>query len=172
MKGSPEVVVDLPGIARVRAKGPSGSIAEIRVERENAANKLKTLTDVFGTTDLETLDALQDKATQLDERIAAAQVQIDTLLAEEPLEKIEVERATCAAMVAGIVADYPDWHEAAPRRRGARGRGGHEQASLSRCFGTRPKRLVTPLRLLSTRRANSGAWFKCALKWPVRVRDH
>ena len=114
VKGSPEVVVDLPGIARLRAKGPSGSIAEIRVEREKAANKLKTLTDVFGTADLEALDALQDKAIQLDERIAAAQVQIDTLLAEEPLEQIEVERATCAAMIAGIVADYPDWHDAAP----------------------------------------------------------
>ena len=76
VKGSPEVVVDLPGIARLRAKGPSGSIAEIRVEREKAANKLKTLTDVFGTADLEALDALQDKAIQLDERIAAAQVQI------------------------------------------------------------------------------------------------
>ena len=114
VKGSPEVVVDLPGIARLRAKGPSGSIAEIRVEREKAANKLKTLTDVFGTADLEALDALQDKAIQLDERIAAAQVQIDTLLADEPLEQIEVERATRAAMIAGIVADYPDWHDAAP----------------------------------------------------------
>ena len=114
VKGSPEVVVDLPGIARLRARGPSGSIAEIRVEREKAANKLKTLTEVFGTADLEALDALQDKAIQLDERIAAAQVQIDTLLAEEPLEKIEVERATRAAMIAGIVADYPDWHDAAP----------------------------------------------------------
>ena len=57
---------------------------------------------------------MQDKAIQLDERIAAAQVQIDTLLAEEPLEQIEVERATRAAMIAGIVADYPDWHDAAP----------------------------------------------------------
>ena len=114
VKGSPEVVVDLPGIARLRARGPSGSIAEIRVEREKAANKLKTLTEIFGTADLETLDALQDKAIQLDERIAAAQVQIDTLLAEEPLEQIEVERATRAAMIAGIVADYPDWHDAAP----------------------------------------------------------
>ena len=64
--------------------------------------------------DLEALDALQDKAIQLDERIAAAQVQIDTLLAEEPLEQIEMERATRAAMIAGIVADYPDWDDAVP----------------------------------------------------------
>ena len=114
VKGSPEVVVDLPGIARLRARGPAGAIAEIRVEREKAANKLKTLTEAFGTADLEALDALQDKAIQLDERIAAAQVQIDTLLAEETIEQIEMERATRAAMILGIVADHPDWHDADP----------------------------------------------------------
>ena len=114
VKGSPEVVVDLPGIARFRARGPAGSIAEIRAEREKAANKLKALTEAFGTVDVEALDTLQDKAIQLDERIAAAQVQIDTLLAEETIEQIEMERATRAAMISGIVADYPNWHDAPP----------------------------------------------------------
>ncbi len=114
VKGSPEVVVDLPGIARLRARGPAGSIAEIRIEREKAERKLKTLTEAFGTTDLEALDALQDKATQLDERLSAAQTQIDTLVAGETVEQIETERATLAAVISGIVADYPDWHDAAP----------------------------------------------------------
>ena len=114
VKGSPEVVVDLPGIARFRARGPAGSIAEIRAEREKAANKLKALTEAFGTVDVEALDTLQDKAIQLDERIAAAQVQIDTLLAEETIKQIEMERATRAAMISGIVADYPNWHDAPP----------------------------------------------------------
>ncbi len=114
VKGSPEVVVDLPGIARLRARGPAGSIAEIRIEREKAERKLKTLTEAFGTADLEALDALQDKATQLDERLSAAQTQIDTLVAGETVEQIETERATLAAVISGIVADYPDWHDAAP----------------------------------------------------------
>lgn len=114
VKGSPEVVVHLPGIARLRARGPAGSIAEIRIEREKAARKLKALTEAFGTADLEALDALQDKATQLDERLAAAQTQIDTLLAGEAVEEVETERATLAAVISGIVADYPDWHESPP----------------------------------------------------------
>ncbi len=114
VKGSPEVVVDLPGIARLRARGPAGSIAEIRIEREKAERKLKTLTEAFGTTDLEALDALQDKATRLDERLSAAQTQIDTLVAGETVEQIETERATLAAVISGIVSDYPDWHDAAP----------------------------------------------------------
>ena len=135
VKGSPEVVVDLPGIARLRARGSSGSIAEIRVEREKAANKLKTLTEVFGTADLEALDALQDKAIQLDERIAAAQVQIDTLLAEEPLEQIEVERGYARGDDRRDRCGLSGLARRSSRRRGAQSRGGHEQASLSRCFG-------------------------------------
>lgn len=114
VKGSPEVVVDLPGIARLRARGPAGSIAEIRIEQEKAARKLKTLTEAFGTADPEALDALQDKATQLDERLAAAQTQTDTLLVGETVEQIETERATLAAVISGVVADYPDWQVLAP----------------------------------------------------------
>lgn len=114
VKGSPEVVVDLPSIARLRARGPAGSITEIRIEREKAAQKLKALTEAFGTADLEVLDALQDKATELDKRLAAAQTQIDTLLAGETVEQIETERATLAAVISRIVADYPDWRDAPP----------------------------------------------------------
>lgn len=114
VKGSPEVVVDLPGIARLRARGPAGSIADIRAEREKAVQKLKALTETFGTTDLDTLDALQDKATQLDERVAAAQTQLDTLIAGETVEQIEAERATLEAVVAQILTEYPDWRDSPP----------------------------------------------------------
>lgn len=114
VKGSPEVVVDLRGVARLRARGPAGSIAEIRAEREKAVQKLKALTEVFGTADLEVLEALQDKATELDERLAAAQTQIDTLLSGETTEQIETERATLAAVISRIVADDPDWRDTPP----------------------------------------------------------
>jgi uncharacterized protein YhaN len=114
VKGSPEVVVDLPGIARLRARGPAGSIAGIRAEREKAVQKLKALTETFGTADLDTLDALQDKATQLDERVAAAQTQLDTLIAGETVEQIEAERATLGAVVAQILTEYPDWRDSPP----------------------------------------------------------
>jgi DNA repair exonuclease SbcCD ATPase subunit len=114
VKGSPEVVVDLPGIARLRARGPAGSIADIRAERETAVQKLKALTETFGTTDLDTLDALQDKATQLDERVAAVQTQLDTLIAGETVEQIEAEHATLGAVVAQILTEYPDWRDSPP----------------------------------------------------------
>ncbi len=114
VKGSPEVVVDLPGVARLRARGPAGSIDEIRGERKKAAQKLKALTEAFGTADREALDALQDRATELDKRLAAAQTQLDTLLAGETAEQIQTERATLAAVISGMLADYPDWRAAPP----------------------------------------------------------
>ena len=114
VKGSPEVVVDLPGIARLRARGPAGSIAEIRIDREKAAQKLKALTEAFGSADLEVLDELQDKATELDKLLAAAQTQTDTLLADKTVEQIETERVTLATGISRIVADYPGWRDAPP----------------------------------------------------------
>ncbi len=114
VKGSPEVVVDLPGIARLRARGPAGSIADIRAEREKAVQKLQALTETFGTTDLDTLDSLQDKATHLDERVATAQTQLATLFAGETVEQIEAERVTLAAVLAQILTEYPDWRDSPP----------------------------------------------------------
>ena len=41
--GSPEVVADLPGVSRIRASGPAGSIEEHRSELAKAEGELKRL---------------------------------------------------------------------------------------------------------------------------------
>lgn len=114
VQGSPEVVVDLVGFGRLRARGPAGSIAEIRTERDKAALKLGALTGTFGTTDIEALEALSDRAARLAEKVAAAQTHLDTLLAGETVEVIEADRAAIAAGLSQIVTDNPDWRDARP----------------------------------------------------------
>ncbi len=51
--GSPEVVADLPGVSRLRASGPAGSVEEHRAARSEAERELKRLTEPFGTSDIE-----------------------------------------------------------------------------------------------------------------------
>ena len=46
-----------------------------------------------------------------------------------------MERATRAAMIAGIVADYPDWHDAAPDAEALRVEADTNKRVFSRCFG-------------------------------------
>lgn len=114
VKGSPEVVVHLQGIARIRARGPSGSIAEIRDERHKAVSKIKELTKGFGTTDLEELESLNEKAMKLEEAIAEAETQVKTLLSGDSVEDIESQQTRVTAVLAEILENHPDWHDQPP----------------------------------------------------------
>ncbi|MBP1683972.1 MAG: hypothetical protein H6Q33_115 [Deltaproteobacteria bacterium] len=112
--GSPEVVVDLPSVARLRARGPAGSIAEIRTEHERAVRRLQTLTEEFDTTDIERLETLHEQARTLDAAVAAAETLIDTLCAGDTVERLEAERASSAAIVTHLDESHPDWADAPP----------------------------------------------------------
>ena len=112
--GSPEVVVDLPGVARLRARGPAVEIEGIRAERDRAAQRLKSLTEGFGTSDLDALETLGAKARVLDEGVAEAETQLSTLLAGETLEALEQEYARLTPICAEIVEQHPAWRETRP----------------------------------------------------------
>lgn len=114
VKGSPEVVVDLQGVARIRARGPSGSITEIRDERDEAVSKIKELTKGFGTKELEELESLNEKATKLDEGISEAETQVETLLSGDSVGDIESQRAKVTATLEEIVQNHAHWHDQPP----------------------------------------------------------
>ena len=118
VKGSPEVVVDLPGVARVRARGPAVEVEGIRADRDRASQRLKSLTEGFGTSDLDALEMLGAKARLLDEGVAKAETQLTTLLAGESIEVLEQERIRLKAFCGGLVERYPAWGEKPPEARG------------------------------------------------------
>jgi DNA repair exonuclease SbcCD ATPase subunit len=114
IKGSPEVVVDLAGTARIRASGPPGSIQECRDQRNAAIRRLGGLTEGFGTADLEDLESLSERARELDKQVAEAETQFQTLLSGESTDSLEQERAGLAAGLAQFVDRYPAWTESPP----------------------------------------------------------
>jgi DNA repair exonuclease SbcCD ATPase subunit len=114
IKGSPEVVVDLAGTARIRASGPAGSIGEWRDKRNAAIRKLNDLTEGFATADLDDLEVLSERARDLDKQVAEAETQLQTLLSGESAESLEQERARQAAGLAQTAESYPAWAEAPP----------------------------------------------------------
>ncbi|MFA5786493.1 MAG: AAA family ATPase [Actinomycetota bacterium] len=113
VRGSP-VVVDLPGVARIRAQGPAGSIEEIRRERDLGAKRAKDLTAGFGTDNLDQLESLAEKARGLDARIAQAATQIETLLSGDLAEDVEQQLARLATITAEILTERPAWKEEPP----------------------------------------------------------
>ena len=114
VSGSPEVVADLPGISRLRASGPAGSVEEHRAERAEAERELQRLTQSFGTSDVESLEALVEKRRALDRRIAAAETQIETWLSGRTLDEIQRQRSEVQAVRAKVIQDHPEWERKSP----------------------------------------------------------
>ena len=114
IKGSPEVAVELPGVARLRAWGPTGSIEEHRKQRADAERRLKNLTDPFDTDDLAELEALGEKAGTLDKQVTKIETHLQTLLSERSLEEIRQERSRVEAARARVLENHPDWEKNPP----------------------------------------------------------
>ena len=114
IKGSPEVVVDLPGIARIRASGPAQGVDDFRADRDRATQRLNSLTAGYGTSDLEALEALREKAQLLDKGVADAATRVETLLAGGTQVALEQELRRLNVIRADIEKRYPDWRDVPP----------------------------------------------------------
>ena len=114
IKGSPEVVADLPGTGRIRVWGPPCSIEEYRQKKDRAERRLRKHTESFGTDDLEELEGLRDKARELDKKVAEADTHLETLLSDGSIEDIQQERSKNEAVLSKVLDSYPDWKSDPP----------------------------------------------------------
>ena len=114
IKGSPEVIADLPGIARLRAWGPAGSIDVYRDDKAAAQRKLEELTRPFGTTDLTKLENLSKKGEELDKKVAEAETKLETLLSGASIDSIKQERSQVEAVMAKVLEQHSDWKNIPP----------------------------------------------------------
>lgn len=114
IKGSPQVVADLPGIARLRAWGPTGSIEQYRDECAAAKREIKNLIEPFGTANLVELEKLNDKLEELNKNLARSKTQLETLLSGQSIEDIKRERPTAQAVLAKALEPHPEWKESPP----------------------------------------------------------
>ncbi|MBI4284912.1 MAG: hypothetical protein HY670_03295, partial [Chloroflexi bacterium] len=120
-KGSPEVVADLPGVARLRASGPPGSIQEHRRDLAAAEQKLKGLADPYGTEDLEQLEELAAKREASERKAAEARTQLETLLSGRSEEDLRQKRSRLEKSRAGMVERHPEWGQVPPDAEGLKG---------------------------------------------------
>ncbi|OGO09280.1 MAG: hypothetical protein A2Y61_05940 [Chloroflexi bacterium RBG_13_60_13] len=112
--GSPEVVADLPGVSRLRASGPTGSVEEHRAGRADAERELQRLTKPFGTSDMESLETLLEKSRVFDRKISDAENQIDTWLSGRKLDDMHRQHSEVQAVHAKMTQDHPDWQRKMP----------------------------------------------------------
>lgn len=114
VRGTPEVVVNLPGVARVRARGPAGTAAEIRQDWDASVRRVEELTRDYGTPDPDALESLREKARDLDRKVAEATVHLETLLSGRSLGDVQAEPTRVTAEVEEILAHRAAWRDSRP----------------------------------------------------------
>jgi len=114
VKGSPRVVVDLSGVGRIRAWGPTGSIDEIREALEEHSGKVAGLAADFGTSDIEELERLNDMAGQLDKEIGQLDSQVEAILSGESLGSLKNRHAKFGTVTQAILKERPKWKTRKP----------------------------------------------------------
>ena len=114
VKGAPEVVVDLAGVARIRARGPAGTVEELREEVNKEARNLEALTAGFGTADMDELEARSEQFHSIQQKVSDAQTRLDTLLSNTTAEEIEQESRKTERIIEEISRAYPGWTDTPP----------------------------------------------------------
>ena len=113
-KGSPEVVLDLDGVGRLRATGPKVDVEEDRKMRERAARRIEKLSESFGTADFDKLESLHQLVAALDGEVERKQALLDGALGSDSEEALTQELMGLARALAAIREQRPDWGQSPP----------------------------------------------------------
>lgn len=114
VKGAPQVVVDVAGWVRLRARGPSGSVEDLRARHRRVVQKISELTRDTGTDNLERLETLYERARTLEQEIRTAQSLLETWLDGKTEEDLIAQRTRAERVVDEILARYPSWRTETP----------------------------------------------------------
>ncbi len=118
VQGSPQVVVHLPGVARLRAWGPAQSIEQHRKDLADADRDLRKLIEPFGTENVEELEQRHEEAKELEKKVSNRRTEIETLSAGRPVPDLIRELSREISQGEGFrqatLARYPEWQNALP----------------------------------------------------------
>ncbi len=114
VKGSPQIVTVLEGIARMVISGPPGDFATYRQTYREKMDKIQALAQPFGIMELDALEGLYDKACQLDTKLGQAQKALDVLCEGDNRTALMSEHARLEAMAANLTESHPGWNKTAP----------------------------------------------------------
>lgn len=114
VRGAPETVADIQGVARLRAWGPTRSVDEDRAAQASAERRIRELTEPFGTSDPDALDSLTERAKELDARLREAEAARLALMPEGEIEVIMQRRSVLEGIIKGYLGTHPEWDASTP----------------------------------------------------------
>jgi DNA repair exonuclease SbcCD ATPase subunit len=107
------VVVDIPGIGRIRARGTDGA-AKARKELAGVSSRLEIAREKYGTAAVPELATRMTNANRLKERIASLEARLCELLDRASPEDLRREVAEVRVRLESIGSDRPAWYASMP----------------------------------------------------------
>ncbi len=114
IRGSPEVSVNVKGVAAIKARGPAGSVEELRRDLAAATRRIEDLTAGFGCSTIEALEDLHERAAGLKNQVEAAEARLETLLGGRKQEEIEQDRTRAERILQAVLSERPAWAQSFP----------------------------------------------------------
>jgi len=114
IQGTPEVVTELKGVARIRASGPTADVEAHRKIVKSGNEQMRSLCEPFGTEDLSRLEELCDEALRRSAIVDKAGYELATLLDGDSLDGLRQEMEKADRILTSIGETYPDWKATPP----------------------------------------------------------
>lgn len=114
IRGAPEVTLRIPGVATVRATGPTGSSDKLQQEWQAATDQFMNQTLRYGTHDVNELQQRADAAQQIDQKIGNARTRLETLLVGQQLDDLRRTLTQARCEIDAILLVQPSWRDAVP----------------------------------------------------------
>ena len=111
ISGPAEVVVELAGLARLRATGPAADLEKQQRDLERTRRELERLTLPYGTADPDKLQQLLFRAEKLDARIAELERTRSLLLEDGDIQHLRAGIAEYKGLVNGALEEFPAWKD-------------------------------------------------------------
>lgn len=112
--GSPEVVVDVKDVARLRVTGPIGEIQSHRAEWDAARQQIVALTRPYGSMDIDQLETMAEEAAELDRQVRESAKELETLAGSRELADMKQQLVEKKAVEAGYLQSHPGWTSVRP----------------------------------------------------------
>ncbi len=114
-KGPAEVVIELCGVARLRAWGPAADLDQQKRLLEQAEEELEKLTRAFGSCDPDKLQSLLDRAELIDSQVKGFEEKRRLLLEDGDEDLLRTKMADYNADLKNCLMEFADWKEALPQ---------------------------------------------------------
>jgi DNA repair exonuclease SbcCD ATPase subunit len=102
------VVIDVPGLGRIRARGTDGA-AKARKQLRPVMAQLEVARERYGTSSIPELAVRTEQLEEMKRTALQSQAAMTVMLGDRPIESVRESLATAFAHVASIENDHPEW---------------------------------------------------------------